>query len=388
MFRGILVTTLFAVVAMADMNTTVQNYIDEIEAEGVKQGGWIVENKKRTMQGESFTTTFTKYKLDANSTDSEDDELIGTSLSHDINYTTTDLKVVSTLTNIPTKGLDKNETALIKDIISKKLVVLRGDYSLTNHLYNISIDDINESLSSLDINSKDIKSYGYYDSNSSLKEENNFHIGSLEIVPKFKSTIGNFLNIRDLSILSNVETKGDVVNLSYKTSANLVDFNDTMSYSRLEKLNIDIDIINIDANSYHKLQELSNQNPDTIDLSKVESLGVDIVSSRGLQIDIKDVSIKSLILENKKIGSAKIDAKISIDIDPKSAKLISINPLMALSFIKVNANIELSKSMMAYLMRDPRAMMLAMLPPKEKNGNIIYKIEYAKGKLVINGQAF
>jgi hypothetical protein len=386
MFRSILVAMLLAVVAMADMNTTVQNYVDEIEIEGVKEGGWIIENKKRTMQGESFTTTFTKYKVDANST--EDDELVGTSLSHDINYTTTDLKVVSTLTNIPTKGLDKNETALIKDIINKKLVVLRGDYSLTNHLYNISIDDINESLSSLDIYSKDIKSYGYYDSNSSLKEETNFHIASLEIVPKLKGTIGNFLHIRDLSILSNVVTKGDIVNLSYKTSANLVDFNDTMSYSKLEKLNIDIDIVNIDADSYHKLQELSNANPDTIDLSKVESLGVDIVSSKGLVIDIKDISIESLISENKEIGSAKIDAKISIDIDPKSAKLISINPLMALSFIKVNANIELSKTMMAYLMRDPRAMMLAMLPPKEKDGKIIYKIEYANSKLVINGQKF
>jgi hypothetical protein len=64
-----------------------------------------------------------------------------------------------------------------------------------------------------------------------------------------------------------------------------------------------------------------------------------------------------------------------------------MNPLMALSSVKVDAKIELSKEMLRAIMKDKRAGLLAILPSKEVDGKIVYVIKYGKGKLTVNGQA-
>ncbi len=389
MFKGIIIATLLLTGALAeDMNLTVQKYVDTIETEGLKNGGWVITDKKRSLLGESFVATVAKSKLDANASYEEYQQLIGLSFSNDINYTTSTISTVSTLINFPSKDLDKNETAVIKNIIDKKLFVLRGEYSLRNHLYSLSFNDLNESFPEANISTKNIKLSGYYDQNNSDKEQNSFTIESLELVGTNKVLMGEYFIIKNLLLDSQTLSQKDTIDLTYKTSLGFVDSNLSGNHSKAEKVNVDIKIANVNKKSYRILEKLGGENPEQITAKELESLGLNIAMSKNLSIDINDISIASLITNSKNMGSAKIDGKISLDIDPKNAQLVALNPLMALASLKVDASIELSKEMLAMIMKDPRAMMLAFLPPKEKNGNVVYKITYSSGKLIINGQNF
>ena len=382
----IITTLLLTGVIAEDMNLTIQKYVDKIQAEGLKEGGWIITDKKRSLLGESFVATVAKSKKDVNTSEQEYEELIGLQFSNDINYTSTTLSTVSTLTDFPKKDLDKNETNLIQNIIDKKLIVLRGKYSLEDHLYALNFDDVNESFPEANISTKNIKLSGYYDQNSSDKEQNTFGIETLELVAINKDFLGEYFILKNLLLDSHTLTHRDTIDLGYKISFDLLDSNLSVNYTKAEKVNLDIKIINVNKKSYRILEKLGGENPQEITPKELESLGLNIAMSKDLSIEINDISIASLLTDGKNMGSAKIDGKISLDIDPKNAQLIALSPLMALSYLKVDISIELSKEMLALVMQDPRAMMLALLPPKEKNGNVIYEIEYSNNKLVINGQ--
>jgi len=391
MFKSIVIVTLLLTGVIAqnqDMNLTVQKYIDEIETDGVKNGGWVITQKKRSPIGESFIATLTPSKTDDNQTYEGYPELVGLSFVNDINYTTTSLSSVSTLTEFPTKDLDENETLVVKSILDKKLIVLRGDYSLEDYLYSLKLDDINSSVDDVNITTKDIKLSGYYDYNSTQKEINGLSIDTLEILPTDKEFFGDYFRVKNMFMEFSTQTQDDTITVSYKTSVELLDSNLSGEHSKAVDANLDIQIINMDEESYRTFEKLSGENPQEITSKELETLGSNLLTSKDLAIEINDLSIASLINQGTDMGSAKIDAKISLDIDPKNKKLITLNPLMALSYLKVDASIELSKEIVALLTKDPRAMMLAFLPPKEKDGNMVYEILFNNNKLTINGQNF
>jgi len=365
-----------------DVNKTVQDYISAVKNNGLKDGGWIIKDRKIGERGESFISYLSKDKNDKDNYK----ELIGATFQNDINYTKDSYKGVSTLIDFPVKDLDKNETQLVNDIIKNKLIVINSDYSSTNHKYNISLKDINRTLNNTKIKTQGINLTGLYDINNPMTNHSQISIKNIDILPLGKKVLGEYLNLENLTIESQSEKKDKIINLEYKISMNMLDSNISNKHSLVDKLNLHIKIANLDAKVYEELEELSSKNPSLISDKEIDRLISKLISSKGLFIEIVDFSVNNIIDDKKIMGSTKITAKVSLDDIKNNAKFIASNPMMALSFLNLETRIELSQEMINTIMRDPRAMMLAILPPKKENNKTIYVIKYSKGKLNINGQ--
>jgi len=364
-----------------DVNQTVMEFITDVEADSKKNGGWLIKDRNISLNGESFISILSKYK----SGDDTYDELIGLTFKNDVNYTKDSYRAVSTLVDYPVSDLDKNETASIKKIIDNKLVVLKSDYSVTNHQYNLSLNDINETLNNTKVKISGVTLNGFYDINKPLNENAKMSIKSIDFTPLAKQFLGEYFRLNNLVIDTKTAKRDKVVDLKYKVSIDLVDFNDTKRRSLVEKANLDIKIGNLDASIYEELEELGSQNPALIDDKKIEELSNRLLLSKGLFIEIVDLSSTKLVDKDNKMGSTKVRVKVSLDDVKSSSKAILINPALALSFLNVDAKIELSQEMLTTIMKDPRAMMLAMFPPKKEKNKTVYVIKYSKGKLVVNG---
>ena len=393
MINKIVLSTLTTVIVMAgasssmytDVNQTVKDYFTKVESHGVKNGGWIIKNRKTEAIGETFISLLTKDK-NIKSGDDTYDDFIGLSFQNDINYTTNSYRGVSTVIDFPRNNLDKNEAIVIDTIIKKKLIVLNSDYSITNHIYNLSLQDINETLNNTIIKIDGAKVDGFYDVAQPLKERVNLSVKSIDFRPLAKELLGEYFTLKNLTINTKTDKKGEVIDLEYEVSIDLLDSKVHKKYSLIENAHFHIKIGNLDAKIYEELEELGSQNPELINKNKIDELSNKLLVSKGLFVEIIDFSFNNLINNKDIMGSTKITAKVSLDNVKNSAKEIASNPILALSFLNLDAKIELSKDMLNIIMKDPRAVMLAMLPPKQEKDKTVYVIHYSKGKLSINGQ--
>ena len=393
MVKKIVISTLITVSAMAsisqnrpiDVNQTVKDYFTEVAVYGAKNGGWVIKNRKIEPNGETFVSILTKEKNISNADDTYDD-LIGLSFQNDINYTKETYSGISTLIDFPRHNLDKNETVLMEDIIKRKLIVLNSDYSITNHIYNISLQDINETLNNTIVKIDSVKLSGFYDVEQPLKERVNLSVKSINLKPLDKKLLGEYFKLNNLSINTKTDKKGKVIDLEYEVSVDLLDSNVDNQHSLIENAHLKIKVGNLDAKIYKELEDMGSKNPELINDKKIEELSNKLLVSKGLFIEIIDFNFNNLVDNKNIMGSTKITAKVSLDNVKNSAKEISINLILALSFLNIDAKIELSQEMLTTIMKDPRAMMLAMLPPKKEKNKTVYVIHYSKGKLTINGQ--
>ena len=390
MIKKVMLSTFVTVAIMAntpivksiDVNKTVQDHISEVKSNGLIDGGWIIKNRKIEKDGESFVAYLSKYKNDKDNYT----ELIGATFQNDINYTKNSYKGVSTLIDFPVKNLDKNETELVNDLIKNKLIVLNSDYSSTNHKYNISIKDINKTLNNTKIKTNGINITGLHDINKPMDDQAKISIKNIDIRPLGQKVLGEYFRLKNLIIKTQTEKKDTIINLEYKISMDLLDSNISDKHSLVDKLNLHIKIANLNAKVYEDLERLSARNPTSISDKEIDKLISKLISSKGLFVEIIDLSVNNLIDKKNIMGSTKITAKVFLDDIKNNAKFIASNPMMALSFLNLETRIELSQEMMSTIMKDPRAMMLAMLPPKKEKTKTIYVIKYSNGKLNINGQ--
>ncbi|SFV61844.1 hypothetical protein MNB_SV-6-1032 [hydrothermal vent metagenome] len=397
----IIATTLFGQ-ASKDINSSgitnlkvfISENIDKLEKEQNKTSGWIIEDRKKSDIGESLITRVYQQDHENNKTrstqDDDYDSLNGLSFSHDINYSKDSFNSISTLISIPDDNdLNKSQKEDIQKILKEKAIVVYSKYSLKDHLYNISLKDINVVVDEVSIVTKGIGGKGYYDPSESLKNSSEFNIASIEMTPLGNLYKGEYFKIDNFKTITNIETHGNNLNLNYTISLKLLDANVSSELSKVEDFNIDMTIANLNLEAYKELEKYGKEHtPSDIDDEKLQALSLKLLSNKDINIEIKDLHIANLITKGEHMGGLKIRAKFSLDNKQDVAKMMAINPLMALSALNADARVELSKDMMKALMRDKRAGLLAILPSKVENDMVVYEIKYTQGKLTINGQKF
>jgi len=403
MLKSTIVTTIMATAlfGQADMDVNLSNItnlnvfisksIDILEKDQNKTSHWIIEDRKKSATGESLVTKVNKALYEDNKTNRDEDSyshLVGLSLHHDINYSKDSFSGVTTLLSIPDDNdLNKSQKESIQKMLDEKSIVAYSHYSIKDHLYTISLKDINTTIDNISISTKGIAGKGYYDLHESLKNSSEFGIDSVEIIPLESRYKGEYFKLNGFKTITNIETQNDKINLNYTISLKSLDANASNELSKIEDLNIDMTIANLDLNAYKELEKYGKEHTSTdVDDEKLQELSMKLFSNKDISIEIKDIHIANLITRGENMGSFKIRAKFTLDKSQDIAKMLAINPLMALSALNADAKIELSKDMMKSIMKDKRAGMLMMLPPKIENDMTIYEIKYSKSKLTINGQ--
>ncbi len=394
MLKTLLMTVAITVVLVAqipknievvDVKKMIQEYILKVD----KEEDIEITQRKQTSDGESFVATIVEVKDDNKSKEYKDNELVGLSFTNDVKYTKDRFNATSTLVSLPDDNSDltNGQKETFKKLINDKSIVLYSDYNTKNYLYNLSLKDIKIKVEKADIETKNIKINGYYNVNNTVKQSANFSIDSINVIPFAPDLIGEYVKTKNVRMTYNTEIDDNKLNINYKMSVELLDANITKKHSKIEKSNLSFRLGNLNLDAYKALQEFGKNNVSAeIDNDKLQELSMKLLTSKGIYVEIIDLSVGALLIEDISMGSAKITAKIALEENKDLANLIATNPLMALSSLNVEARIELSKEMLSTLMKDKRAGMLAILPSKEENGKVIYDIKYSKSKLTINGQ--
>jgi len=374
-----------------DIKAFIQKSINDLQNEKSDVDEWIIRDRKQRATGESLSTihVFTDINPSVeknNTTPIAQIEDLG--FAHDINYSKESFEATSILSLLNIQDLTESEKKLAKKVVDEKIVVMHSDYNLKDNKFNIVFKDINTSAEKATVVTKNVKLSGVYDIDNPLDNKVEFTIDSLDVIPFTAEFLGDYLKIKNLKLVSQSVVKNKTLDNTYNITIDLYDANITKEYSKLSNLDIDIVFGNLDADAYMELEKLRDEDPTTaLESEKLQELAIKLVTSKGVYAEIKKLNIGELIVEGKNMGSANISAKVSLEENKELATMIAMNPLMALSSVKVDAKIELSKEMLRAIMKDKRAGLLAILPSKEVDGKIVYVVKYEKGKLTVNGQA-
>ncbi|MEA2027423.1 MAG: DUF945 family protein [Campylobacterota bacterium] len=313
-------------------------------------------------------------------------ELNGITMQVDVNYQKDAYHSTIYLSKFPTKELSKDEKVVIERMIKNQLLFISSDFNITTNRYTMDFKDIDETFDTIKVKTDAIKANGVYDIDHLDSQSIKFNLGTLSLSPTEKKFLGEYLNISNLYINVASIPNGKMLDMSYNIGVELIDANISKSITKVNRANVDIKVGNLNRDAYNKLVELG-QSKSAIDPNSPEimNLATNLLTQE-LYIEIKDLSIDDLIAEGQKMGAFKATAKVSLKQDPNVAELIKVNPIMALSALEVEANIELSQEMLKALSQTPKGAMLAFIPPKMEKGVAKYAIKYSGGQLLVNGK--
>jgi len=395
MFKKVMIASsvlsIVSVLALADAKVTpidvkadTIKFIDNMIVNQDKVGGWVVSDRVKRDNQESFRATFTPIKNQV----MRQKDMEGLAFDTEVTYDKDSLKAISTLSALPTDvHLRKAEKKLVDDIIKDKVVEITTNYSAKDYKFDGRLKDINQTINGGTIVTKDIGFNGSYNPNDILAQDSSFFVKSIDLTPPQDKLKGEFVSIKDIKINSSSQLDGQKLNLKTHISIASVDAKVMKQISDVKNLTLDTTIANLDVKSYKELIELIQNNPTNyIEDPKLFPLLTELLTAEGISINIDNLSVDNLIAKGQNMGKGKITAKVSLKNDPNLAKMIAMSPLMALSALQVEANIELSQDMFNALMKDKRAFMLGMLPQKKVGDMIVYKIDFKDGKLLINGK--
>lgn len=163
--------------------------------------------------------------------------------------------------------------------------------------------------------------------------------------------------------------------VSSKESLKLQDFASDINVSKLDKLVLE---------KLQKLLSLANQTKK-VDSLLVESI-VDLVS-KGLKIDISDLSVKNIILNgSEELKSVSLLSTIDIKRDSKLITKINIFPLLVVEDLDIELYLKLSDKIYAKFIENlPLASEISRYARKEKK-SVYFDILLKDTKLQINGK--
>lgn len=368
----------------SDVKAHIQKEVDFVN-KSYKEYGFSVKDRKIEKESQSYSLVASPIQIDKNSS-VDSFGISGLSIKNDINYTADGYNSTTYLTSLPKDmNITKDEQILLNKLIKDRVIEVYTNYNIKTKKFITKLKDINQTLPEMNVKVSGINIDGLFDIDRPEKQIVNLSITDLDFRATAKEFKGEYLTIKNLFIKTDSILNKNTYDIIYKNGTELLDFNLDGDSLKIEKANLDIKIGNIDAKSYEEISNLVQENPNIgFENPKFQAL-IGTVISNGLFIEINDLSALNIIDNKKAVGGFKISLKVTLDSDPKMAKLISANPMMALSALNLDARVELSKENYSTILKTPQGAMLAMLPPKKAKKNFVYTVKYSKNKLTVNG---
>ncbi|TET86929.1 MAG: DUF945 family protein [Sulfurovum sp.] len=185
--------------------------------------------------------------------------------------------------------------------------------------------------------------------------------------------------IKDLNVNAVSSVKNDLVKSSITTKTDEIELIEEQKKYKMNDILFDFKIDNLDIVAFEALQGVDVNNEKAINALSQKIL------SKGITMSIPNFSVKKIAEDGTTMDGFTLSSSLAID---KSFDInaVSQNPLAALNSLTSKTNISVSTELFTLISQQPKAMMVLMLlPPIEKDGKKIYKIEFIKGKLTVNG---
>jgi len=182
----------------------------------------------------------------------------------------------------------------------------------------------------------------------------------------------------DISLFSTSSVKDGLAVERLKTKIKNIDLISEKEKVGMQTLEIEMNMSNIDINTYKKLQKV-----DAKDEKKVDAL-LETLVSKNIHLEIPMLSVDRVTLHEKEMLGFSLDAKLDVD---KSLDIyrLDIDPKHVLNKIDGDINLSLSKEILTLLKEDPKAMLIYMIyRPKRALGQKIYDINIKDSSVKIN----
>lgn len=175
---------------------------------------------------------------------------------------------------------------------------------------------------------------------------------------------------------------GTLLKTSMTSSTDTFDIVSENEKFLLQGMLFELVIDNLDISAFEALQQTD---PD--DEKAIRRLSQEILS-HGLKVTIPNFSLKTIEHGNKTIDGFNLNSSLSIDKDYDIAAS-SKEPWAFVDALQSKTDLSVSTELFAMAALNPKlAMFIMLVPPAEKADRKVYNIEFAKGKLTVNGIAY
>jgi hypothetical protein len=182
-------------------------------------------------------------------------------------------------------------------------------------------------------------------------------------------------------------TQGKKAELFAKTSFNDLDINQNI---RLQNLNYDIALKDIDKDSFEKIRVLLIKTKSSNSLNTEKELESSVMNmiANGLNIVLADFSVKTIdYKEHKNINGFSLKTNLLLKKDLDIAKKIKINPKAIINNIELNTTFKLSKQMFEAITKEIPMAGTAKGRAKEDGNNLVFEFSLKDGNPLINGKS-
>ena len=181
--------------------------------------------------------------------------------------------------------------------------------------------------------------------------------------------------------------KGKLLNSLGKLNITSINYKDKSENLLFKGIYGEMDIKNIDMETFLKLNSLLSQDKEGDDLFKEMIPLLKRIIASDIFIDVPSISIAKIVQNGKAIDGFNLKALLKLNKN-FNLKSLESEPLAITKLLNANVELEASNELVALISSNPKAMVIMMiLQPIDKNGKKYYNIEFTNGTLKINGKA-
>lgn len=193
---------------------------------------------------------------------------------------------------------------------------------------------------------------------------------------------------KDFSLVMATDTSADKIKGHVETNLKEMELKATQGAINIKDFNHALYISDVDKTSYEALEAIINKAKDGLipvdEVALQESL-VELLL-KGVQIDLKDLSIGSIIIDNKDLKSIKLKAKIIVKPTHSNNTDLEYVMLLIEENISIDARLEVSKEIVEYISAQAPLAGLAVMYAKDEGDKYVFDIKFTNDGLSINGK--
>ncbi|EDZ63464.1 hypothetical protein SMGD1_1527 [Sulfurimonas gotlandica GD1] len=196
--------------------------------------------------------------------------------------------------------------------------------------------------------------------------------------------------IEDIKVNISSNTQGKKAEFYVKSSLAKMKINSKDANIVASGFNYDLSLNGVDKDSYEEFRILTshvnaNYSPDFE--QKIQA-SVTKLLSKGLSLSVADLSMKKILIENKKtIDGFSIMARIVLKEDSDLAKKLKSSPMSIANNLNIASTIKFSKDFYALVNKEAPITSLAGGLAREDGNNLVFEIKLNNGKLTVNEKA-
>lgn len=275
------------------------------------------------------------------------------------------------------KAKDEGFALYLENFLKNKGILYHMEYNLISGTFNGYIKDINEKYTMNNNSHLEVKVLGTtFSANGDLRSPSSIQIFSKRINLVAKDSQDHMaVDISNIHLDANSSFTNEKAQVYSKVYFDDIYLKSTQKELNASAFNYDANVSNVDINAYKEFIS-SKQSEDSF----LKLL------SKGIDINVKDFSIKKVVLNGEELKGLKISSDMQLQADKNLAFKMRISPLLALTNLDIDLKSRISKKIIKEIIKES-LIPNAILKYKTTSGeDVVFDLYYKQGKLVVNGK--